>query len=130
MHDVGLLQVPTHATHSMVEPKKYTLDERDQEPSFEDGCWGDEDDLDVSGDLLDPPNRSNEAEVLGGETPVVELWPRTAIPRPPMDEPVERPKRARRPLIIADVDYNSEDDIIESRKRWVNPRPHRPYLST
>jgi hypothetical protein len=36
-------------------------------------------------------------------------------------------KPQRRPLIV-DVDYNSDDDIIETRKRWVNPRPHRPYL--
>ena len=28
----------------------------------------------------------------------------------------------------SDVLYNPEDDIIPTRKRWVNPRPHRPYL--
>jgi hypothetical protein len=33
----------------------------------------------------------------------------------------------RRPL-IAEISYNPEDDIIPTRKRWVNPRPNRPYL--
>jgi hypothetical protein len=27
-----------------------------------------------------------------------------------------------------DFVYNPEDDIIPTLKRWVNPRPHRPYV--
>jgi hypothetical protein len=30
--------------------------------------------------------------------------------------------------LIAHVEYNPEDDIIETRKRWNNPRPHRPHV--
>ena len=33
----------------------------------------------------------------------------------------------RRPLVV-DMPYNADDDIIPTRKRWVNPRPNRPYL--
>jgi hypothetical protein len=39
-----------------------------------------------------------------------------------------RRQNQRKPL-IADVDYNSDDDIIETCKRWRNPRPYRPYLA-
>jgi hypothetical protein len=45
--------------------------------------------------------------------------------KPPI---ADRPKPQERPL-IADVDYNSDDDIIETRRRWTNPRPNRPYLA-
>lgn len=42
---------------------------------------------------------------------------------------IEVPKREMTDkLKSADQDYNSDDDIIPTRKRWVNPRPHRPYL--
>jgi hypothetical protein len=27
-----------------------------------------------------------------------------------------------------EMKYNPEDDIIETRKRWINPRPFRPYI--
>ena len=26
------------------------------------------------------------------------------------------------------ANYSEEDDVCETRRRWVNPRPHRPYL--
>jgi hypothetical protein len=38
-----------------------------------------------------------------------------------------RPPVVKRQL-IADVDYSPEDDIIETRKRWINPRSLRPHL--
>lgn len=33
----------------------------------------------------------------------------------------------QRPLVV-DMDYNSDDDILPTRQRWVNPRPDRSYL--
>jgi hypothetical protein len=40
-----------------------------------------------------------------------------------------RPPRQIKPReFIVDAEYNPDDDIIETRRRWVNPRPHRPYL--
>ena len=29
---------------------------------------------------------------------------------------------------VIETKYNPEDDIVETRKRWVNPRPYRPYV--
>ena len=29
---------------------------------------------------------------------------------------------------VIETKYNPEDDIVETRKRWVNPRPYRPYI--
>ena len=39
------------------------------------------------------------------------------------------PSQESKSFVLVDVPYNPETDIIETRKRWVNPRPHRPYLS-
>jgi hypothetical protein len=34
----------------------------------------------------------------------------------------------RGPNLVIEMSYNKEDDIIETRKRWMNPRPRRPYI--
>jgi hypothetical protein len=34
-------------------------------------------------------------------------------------------ERAR---LVIDMTYNKEDDLVETRKRWMNPRPQRPYI--
>ena len=41
----------------------------------------------------------------------------------------QKAQRSEKEMIV-DVPYNPDDDIIATRKRWVNPRPHRPYLRT
>ena len=48
---------------------------------------------------------------------------------PPPPRPATKAKTPRRNLIM-DVPYNPEDDIIATRRRWVNPRSHRPYLTS
>jgi hypothetical protein len=79
-----------------------------------------------------------ESEVFDSKNTSIDATPlETSNPEPLQDPTLHKTmnsgpcdsgvKRQRRPLIV-DVDYNSDDDIIETRKRWVNPRPHRPYL--
>ncbi len=40
----------------------------------------------------------------------------------------EKPRVPSRRALIADIDYNPEDDIMPTRQRWVHPRPDRSYL--
>ena len=37
-----------------------------------------------------------------------------------------QPRPARE--LVVNVEYNPDKDIIATRKRWINPRPHRPHL--
>lgn len=49
--------------------------------------------------------------------------PRTSKPPPTVKQPAP-PQRS----LLVDIPYNIEDDIVPTRKRWVNPRPNRSYL--
>eukprot|EP00980_Cylindrotheca_fusiformis_P005014 scaffold1062_cov130-Cylindrotheca_fusiformis.AAC.20 len=63
-----------------------------------------------------------------------------AVPSKPMESNKTTPQRDTKedmslPALVDDdsdydeeFEYNPEDDIIPTRKRWVNPRPHRPYV--
>jgi hypothetical protein len=41
---------------------------------------------------------------------------------------VDSPPLAQELLPVIETKYNPDDDIVETRKRWVNPRPYRPYV--
>lgn len=41
---------------------------------------------------------------------------------------MEEPAVAQGKTLVIEMSYNEVDDIIETRKRWRNPRPHRPYV--
>jgi hypothetical protein len=41
---------------------------------------------------------------------------------------VDSPPLTQELFPVIEMKYNPEDDIVETRKRWVNPRPYRPYV--
>ena len=85
---------------------------------IEDG-WGDDS---VEDNFLD-------SEETQKRDPGLEVHPFESSGEPARPEQTfVNPNSWRRPL-VADVDYNSDDDIIATRSRWINPRPNRPYIS-
>lgn len=91
-----------------------------QEVSLEDG-WGDDDDVDVDDAFLDSEDPQTNEDVIENIQPDVTEESTNPDAKVHLPKPEERSE-------LADVDYNPEDDIIETRKRWINPRPHRPYI--
>jgi hypothetical protein len=73
-------------------------------------------------------SEENEAEEMKG-VDHQSVSPRLMVghPETPTMGSSASPRVIKRDL-IAHVEYNPEDDIIETRKRWNNPRPHRPHV--
>jgi hypothetical protein len=83
--------------------------------------WEDDDIIDDS--LVDEGGKYLAPEME--QAPV----PRKSDAETPVALTRPRPPRQIKPRdFIVDVEYNPDDDIIETRRRWVNPRPHRPSL--
>ncbi len=94
------------AERSPVEDKKQVFeDEKVDDNEFDDG-W--DDGLDGFDDL------SDNLEELAAST------------KPDQEKDTISPDI----VMVASVEanYDEEDDVCETRRRWVNPRPHRPYL--
>ena len=94
-------------------------DDLDKDDALDDG-WDDDDLQDMSDDLdqivdpVDIPPTENETNEAILESPDVIV--------------VGKSSSAQEPVLALEITYNPEDDIIETRKRWINPRPHRPYI--
>jgi hypothetical protein len=101
------------------QPGKMETHEPDNDDALDDG-WDDNDLQDMSDDLdqiVDPveilstENERNEA-ILESRDVVV----------------VGKSSSAQESVLALEITYHPEDDIIETRKRWINPRPQRPYI--
>jgi hypothetical protein len=88
-----------------------------------------------------PPDKASNIDIASSKTAVKAFTPPATIPpssakaQRKNPEPVPLPslppsKRSAPPRrsLLADIPYSIEDDIIPTRKRWVNPRPDRSYL--
>ena len=93
--------------------------EKDEQDGWDDDDLAlDDDDLSV-----ETPNRP--------QSPPQRPPPPTAPDAPPPQEPfVKGPSISPSPMdsVFSHADYNPEDDIIPTRKRWVNPRPGNRQL--
>ena len=82
---------------------------------------GDDDDVDLDDAFLDSEDPQTNEDVIENIQPDVTEESTNPDAKVHLPKPEERSE-------LADVDYNPEDDIIETRKRWIYPRPHRPYI--
>ena len=83
--------------------------------------WEEDDIIDDS--LVDEEGKDFAPDMEQAPVPEKSVAETPAAPTP------SRPPRRIKPReFIVNVDYNPDDDIIETRRRWVNPRPHRPSL--
>jgi hypothetical protein len=74
----------------------------------------DDDDVDDLDDTLGSQKLSVEEEIL-----FVHSSDGVIVDSPPLTQEL---------FHVIEMKYNPEDDIAETRKRWVNPRPYRPYV--
>ena len=88
-----------------------------RDENIEDG-WGSSDE---EGDQINDSESETNPET---NNDIVEMPPSTS-PEQLSFSSANNPKPRR--VLLADVEYNPDDDIIATRTRWVNPRPHRPY---
>jgi hypothetical protein len=101
------------------QPGKTETHEPDNDDALDDG-WDDDDLQDMSDDLdqiVDP------VEILPTENERNE-----AILESPDVVVVGKSSSAQESVLALEITYHAEDDIIETRKRWINPRPQRPYI--
>jgi hypothetical protein len=83
--------------------------------------WEQDDIIDDS--LVDEERKDVAPNMEKAPTPEKSVAETPAALTPP------RPPRQIKPReFIVNVEYNPDDDLIETRRRWVNPRPHRPFL--
>ena len=92
---------------------------------FEDG-WDDDfddfDDLDDMSENFDEPFIESKSSLEGGNEGEKQLLSSS-------DVAVEGTSMSQEKMDLnCDPKYDPETDICETRKRWVNPRPNRPYL--
>jgi hypothetical protein len=99
--------------------------------------WDDDDDLDLDDLTVEmpnscppPPPRLPRATAPG--PPPRPPPPPPAVPPPPSGHLRVAPPlpRTTSPLAVASLEYNPEDDVMPTRKRWVNPRPGNRQIQT
>ena len=75
----------------------------------------------------EPTDIQSTVEEVGDKTPLQSDF-KAKVSSKVMKEEPKREEMTDKLKSADQDDYNSDDDIIPTRKRWVNPRPHRPYL--
>ena len=93
------------------EANEQEVDEEGVENDFEDG-W--DDGLDGFDDISDHVEDFPDAHKISIDQDVV--------------EPVSDIVLVEKTVPSCDIKYDEEDDVCDTRRRWINPRPHRPYL--